>query len=318
MMRALVYERYGPPEQVMRLEQVPRPQPDPGQVLVRVAACALNAWDWDHATGQTLVRLGAPFRPAHRILGADIAGTVVALGAGVSGFAEGQRVCGDLSDGRWGGLAEYAVADAAALTTMPDDMDFISAAALPQAGCLALQALRKRAVRPGDAVLINGAGGGVGTFAVQLAKATGARVTAVDSADKRDALLALGADDFIDYRQADYWAQGAQYDLIVDMVARRGPRDYAPALREGGTFVMVGGTAGAILRCAMFGTSAGKARGQRLDLLVYRVSAADVAEVAARTRPVIDSVLPLERGAEALRKLGASRVVGKVVVRVEG
>lgn len=317
-MRALVSKRYGPPEQVMRLEHVPRPQPGPGQVLLRVAASAFNAWDWDHATGQHLVRIGAPFRPAHRILGADVSGTVVALGAGVTGLAEGQRVFGDLSEGSWGGLAEYAVAPVEALATLPDGMDFSTAAAIPQAGCLAIQALRARPLKAGEAVLVNGAGGGVGTFAVQLVKAAGARVTAVDSADKHDALRALGADEVIDYRRADYWAQGAQYDLIIDMVASKGLTAYVPALRDGGSFVMVGGTIGAILGCALFGASAGRARGQSFGLLYYRVSATDLIEVVGRARPVIDTIVPLERAAEALRRLGEGRVVGKVVVRVEG
>ena len=321
-MRALVYERYGSPE-VLRLEQVPRPEPGPGEVLVRVRAASVNSWDWDLLIGRPLARIFAPFHPAHRILGADIAGNVEAVGDGVSTLSVGDPVFGDLSEGAWGGFADYAVAKAAALAPIPDGLTFVDAAAMPQAGALALQGLRRRVkLRQGDTVLLNGAGGGVGTIALQLAKHAGAKVTAVDRAEKREALLELGADSFIDYRDTDYTSDADRYDLILDVVASRPLRAYAHALRDGGNLVVIGGTMGTLLQVAALGHSTGKRRNQRLELLMYRVSVADNTELARQCltgllRPVVDSVHPLEEGGKALARLGSGLAVGKVVVAMK-
>jgi NADPH:quinone reductase-like Zn-dependent oxidoreductase len=318
-MRALVYDRYGPPE-TLRLEQVPQPQPAPGEVLVRVHATALNSWDWDLMVGTAMGRVTSPFRPPHKTLGADIAGTVEAVGAGVTTFAPGDAVFGDLSEGKWGGLADYVCAKATALAPIPAGLSFIDAAAIPQAGCLALQALRKRPqLGPSDRVLINGAGGGVGTFAVQMVKALGAHVTAVDRAEKRDALLALGADAFIDYRTTDFTATIDRYDLITDVIANRSAGRFSGALNDGGNLVVIGGTVGSLLQIAALGALIGRKRHQRLGVLVYRASATDSADLAVRClsgalRPLIDGVYPLELASLALRRLGDGLAVGKVVV----
>ena len=318
-MRALVYDKYGPPE-TLRLEQVPQPRPAPGEVLVRVHATALNSWDWDLMVGTVMGRVTAPLRPPHKILGADIAGTVVAVGEGVTAFAPGDAVFGDLSEGKWGGLAEMVCAKANALARIPEGLGWAEAAALPQAGCLALQALRKRPqLGPGDKVLINGAGGGVGTFALQMVKALGAEVTAVDRAEKRDALLALGADVFIDYRQTDFAAGSARYDLIIDVVANHSAGAFARVLRDGGNLVVIGGRVASLLQVAVLGSFVGRKGGKRLQVLIYRVSAEDSAELAAlclagRLRPIIDGVYPLEQGAAAMRRLGDGLAIGKVVV----
>ncbi|KKB83670.1 hypothetical protein VW29_13245 [Devosia limi DSM 17137] len=318
-MRALVHDKYSPPE-TLRLEQVPQPRPAPGEVLVRVHATALNSWDWDLMVGTAMGRITGPLRPPHKILGADIAGTVVAVGEGVTAFSPGDAVFGDLSEGKWGGLAEMVCAKASALAPIPAGLGWVEAAALPQAGCLALQALRKRPqLGPGDKVLINGAGGGVGTFAVQMVKALGAEVIAVDRAEKRDALLSLGADAFIDYRQTDFAAGSARYDLILDMVANHSAGAFARVLRDGGNLVVIGGRVASLLQVAVFGALVGRKGGKRLQLLVYRASAADSAELAARClagelRPIIDGVCPLEQGAVAMRRLGDGLVIGKVVV----
>ena len=317
MMRALVYDRYGPPE-TLRLEQLPRPQPGPGEVLVRVQATSLNSWDWDLIVGTSMGRVNGPFGPPRRILGADIAGTIETVGPGVTGFAPGERVFGDLSSGSWGGLAEFVVAKASVLARIPDGLTFVDAASLPQAGSLALQALRRRPqLGQGDRVLVNGAGGGVGTFAVQMARSAGAHVTAVDRAEKRDALLALGAHSFIDYRQADYTAGTDKYDLVIDVVASRPIGHYARILADGGTFVAIGGTFGTLISAALFGRVFGRQR--RLEVLVYRVTADDCVELARRSlsgsiTPVIDGVYPLARGAAALRRLGDGLAIGKVMI----
>lgn len=320
-MRALVYDRFGPPNEVLRLEDIPRPTPAPGEVLVRVHAASLNSWDWDLLAGTPMGRITAPFKPPHKILGADIAGVVEAVGEGVIAFQPGDAVFGDLSDGNWGGLAEFVAAKAAALSPIPAGLGFVDAAAIPQAGALALQGLRKRALGPESSVLINGAGGGVGTFAVQLAKSLGARVTAVDRGEKRDAVLALGADRYIDYRDTDFAAEAERYDLILDVVANRGVRRFADRLNDGGHLVLIGGTIPALLKVAVFGGLVGRKRHQSLGVLVYRVSPSDNLDLATRclagtVRPIIDSIYPLERGADALARLGSGLAVGKVMVEV--
>ncbi|MGN6488986.1 MAG: NAD(P)-dependent alcohol dehydrogenase [Devosia sp.] len=321
-MRALVYERYGPPDQVLRLADVPRPEPGADEVLVRVHAASVNSWDWDQLTGTPLGRVLGPFKPRHKVLGADIAGVVEAVGEGVTAFRPGDPVFGDLSEGKWGGFAEYAVAKTGELARMPDGLGFIDAAAIPQAGALALQGLRKRtALGATSSVLLNGAGGGVGTFALQLAKAMQAHVTVVDRGEKREALLALGADRFIDYREADFTADGQQYDLVVDVVARHSPGRFAASLKDGGELVVIGGRIPTLLQVAALGGFVGRGRRQRLGLLIYKPSPADNLELAQRCaagtlRPIIDGVYPLSRGAEALARIGSGLAVGKVMISV--
>jgi NADPH:quinone reductase-like Zn-dependent oxidoreductase len=319
-MRAVLAERYGPP-QALRLVEIARPQPGPGEVLVRVHAASVNAWDWDRLVGNPMARVTEPFGPSHKIGGADIAGVVEALGKGAEGFAVGDRVFGDLSDGAWGAFADYARAKTSALAPIPDGLGFIDAAAIPQAGALALQGLRKHTA-PGASVLINGAGGGVGTFAIQLARQMGAdSVTAVDAAIKRERLLALGADTFIDYRASDFTAELKRYDLIVDVVARRSAGAYARTLRQGGTLVVIGGTIPSLLSVACFGGAIGSMQKKRLGVLGYKIAPLDFSElahqcVAGRLKPVIDGVFPLERTAEALERLGSGDAIGKVIVSV--
>lgn len=319
-MRALVHEKYGAPHDVLRLEDVPRPTPGAGEVLVRVHAASLNSWDWDLLAGTPMGRLTDPLRPPRKILGADIAGVVDAVGQGVTRLRRGDAVFGDLSAAKWGGLAEYVAAPEAALSPIPEGLDFVEAAAIPQAGALALQGLRKReSLGPAESILINGAGGGVGTFAIQLAKAACALVTAVHRAEKHETMVGLGADRVIDYRQADFTDGPEQYDLIVDVVARHGPRRFAERLTPGGRLVVIGGTIGSLLAIATMGGLAGRGRRQQLGLLIYRVSADDNLELAQRCaagslRPVIDSIHPLASGADAFARLGSGLAVGKVMV----
>jgi NADPH:quinone reductase-like Zn-dependent oxidoreductase len=311
-MRALVIEQYGPPEDVLRLENIPQPQPKPGEVLVRMQAASLNSWDWDLLAGTPMGRIMGPFKPPFRTLGADIAGTVEAVGQGVTALAIGDKVFGDLSDGKWGGLADIVAAPAAALALIPDGLSAENAAALPQAGGLALQAMRKGPdLGPADTVLINGAGGGVGTFAIQLAKRSGARVVAVDRGNKRDAVMALGADEFLDYRTTDYTTAVDRYALVVDMVASRPASHYARCLRPGGQFVAIGGTYRGLIGVALSGLIRRK---RKLGVLVYKASTADSLALAGLVRPVIDGIYPLALGAAAFRRLGDGDHVGKIIV----
>lgn len=314
-MKAVVYRRYGQPDR-MHLRDVPKPEPKADEVLVKVHATSVNSWDWDQLTGKPLVRFEGPFRPKHRILGADIAGIVEAVGANVTRFHPGEAVFGDLSTCGWGGFAEYATAKADLLAPMPEGLSSVDAAAIPQAGSLALQSIRKRDIKRGDQVLINGAGGGVGAFAVQLAKMHGAEVTAVDHPEKFDFMLRVGADHVIDYTREDYTSTGDSYDLIVDMVATRSMRAYAGALNPGGAMVIVGGSMGAILRST---TAGAVARGKTIGLLMWKPSAADNEELAAlvvagKIRVPVDTVFTLANTPDALSQIGDGNVKGKLVV----
>ena len=234
-MKAIVYSRYGPPE-ALRLADVARPVPADDEVLIKIHAVSVNRSDWEGLIGEPLyARLGGLFRPSRPILGSDIAGRVEAVGNAHTQFRPGDAVFGDIL-ARLGGFAEYVCARGNALALKPAGLTFAQAAALPQAAVIALQGIRdKGQIQPGHRVLINGAGGGAGAFALQLAKLAGAEVTGVDNAGKRDFMRGLGADHVIDYAREDYTAGGERYDFILDLVAYRSAFAYARALRPGGS-----------------------------------------------------------------------------------
>jgi NADPH:quinone reductase-like Zn-dependent oxidoreductase len=241
-MRAVVFARYGSPD-VLSLQDRPMPEPRAGEVLVRVHAASLNEWDWSALHGRPWINrfIFGLMSPRRQILGTDIAGVVERVGANVVRFKPGDAVMGDLT-GNWGAFADYACAREQQLVTKPDGMNFEQAAALPQAGLLAWQALRNfNLLQAGRSLLINGAGGGVGTVAIQIAKSHGMHVIAVDASAKLAALRALGADEVIDYAQEDFATHTARYDLILDVRTTRPPRAYAQALRQDGVYVTVGG-----------------------------------------------------------------------------
>lgn len=241
LMKALVYDIYGTPE-VLRLEDVAVPTPKEHEVLIEIHATSINSWDWDLLIGQPFVtRIGAVRKPRYRILGADVTGTIVAVGANAGRFRVGDRVFGDLSACNWGGFAEYVCASETALTLIPAGITYVQAAAIPQAAVLALQGLRNRGtLQQGQRILINGAGGGVGTFALQYAKLNGAEVTCVDRGEKLEMLKALGSDHVIDYRNEDYIARGITYDVILDVIGNHSVTGVKRALRSGGRYVMIG------------------------------------------------------------------------------
>lgn len=320
-MRALTYRRYGTPDRLAVCE-VAKPEPDDDAVCIRVHACALNAWDWDKLTGAMLGRLGGLFRPNDKILGSDIAGIVTAVGRKVTAFAPGDAVMGDLSESGWGGLAEYAIARPQFLAAKPEALSFEAAAAIPQAGSLALQGLEgKPQAGAGKAVLINGAGGGVGTFAIQIARRMGASVTGVDHGDKHAMMRALGADTVIDYRYDDFTRTGARYDLILDTVATRSVSTFAKALNPGGALCVVGGRVPVLLQAGLLGPMMSKREGKTLGLLMWQSRAADFARLAdmavhGEVTPVIDKVYPLDKAADAFRRIGAGKAKGKLVVKI--
>ncbi|WP_313409438.1 NAD(P)-dependent alcohol dehydrogenase [Aeromicrobium sp.] len=317
-MRAVVYHRYGGPEQ-LRMADVPRPVPSSGQVLVRIRSTSVNLSDWECLTGSpAYARLGGVWRPARRTLGSDIAGVVDAVGPGVTHLRPGDEVYGD-NLALKGGFAEYALAPASALAPKPAGLDFVSASTIPQAGAIAVQGTER--VRPGARVLINGAGGGSGSFAIQLAKRRGAHVTAVDNGSKQDFMRSVGADEVIDYEREDFTRAARPYDLVLDLVAHRSVLAYRRALAPGGTYRCVGGSVGTLLRVLTLGAVIGAASGRSLGVLAVKQGPAAFeplgalvtnGEVAAH----VDRTFTLDEVPEALAHVGQRRALGKVVVVV--
>jgi NADPH:quinone reductase-like Zn-dependent oxidoreductase len=247
-MKAIVYTRYGPPE-ALQLKEVAQPTLKDDEVLIKVHAVSVNRSDWEGLRGKPLyARLGGLLRPRQQRLGSDIAGQVEMAGRNISRFQPGDEVFGDILP-RLGGFAEYVCARESALAPKPASMTFEQAAAIPQAAVIALQGIRdKGQVQPGQKVLISGAGGGAGTFAVQLAKLHGAEVTGVDNTGKLDFVRSLGADHVIDYTREDFTKNGKQYDLILDIVAHRSVFAYKRALRSNGCYFLAGGSVATMLQ----------------------------------------------------------------------
>jgi NADPH:quinone reductase-like Zn-dependent oxidoreductase len=316
-MKAIVYSNYGGPEQ-LQLKDVEKPQPADNEVLVKIIATSINSWDWDLLRGKPhLFRLlFGLFRPKLKILGADIAGIVEAVGKNVTQFKQGDEVMGDISD-RFGGFAEYVCAAANTLVLKPSAIPFEDAAAIPQAAVLALQALRDvRPIRKGDKLLINGAGGGVGTFVIQMAKSMGAEVTAVDSAEKRSMLQSLGADHVIDYKTTDFTKNGLQYDQIIDVVADRSVFSYRRSLKADGICIIVGGTVPALLGSALLGSFSAK----KCSVLIHKpnknLELINEMYLAGTAVPVLGTVYPFVEAAAAMRHLGEGKAKGKVVINI--
>jgi NADPH:quinone reductase-like Zn-dependent oxidoreductase len=319
-MRAIVQTRYGSPD-VLRLEEVAKPTVRDGEVLVRVRASSVNAADVDLRRGMILVRVGAPFRPKYRIPGSDVAGVVEAVGSGVTRFRPGDEVFGDLSESGFGAFAEYVRAPQDALAPKPAKLSFEEAATLPQAAIIALQGLRDiRPVKAGQQVLVNGAGGGMGTFAVQIAKSFGAVVTGVDSAPKQDLIRSLGADRFIDYASEDFTQAEGRYDLVLDMVGTHSISDYRRTLKPGGAMGLVGGPVSLFLRVQLQGARSSGPGDQELRIVMWKPNMPeDVAYVtelldAGTIAPVIERSYPLDEVPEAFRRLESGAVLGKVVI----
>jgi NADPH:quinone reductase-like Zn-dependent oxidoreductase len=319
-MKAVVFESYGGAEQ-LQLRDRPKPEPEPGQIRVRVRAVSVNEWDWAALRGTPWInRLFFGLRrPWRQILGSDVSGVVDAVGKDAARFKAGDEVFGDLS-GRWGGLAEFVCAPERLFTPKPAAMTHVDAAALPQAGLLALQGLELGGrLQPGDRVLINGAGGGVGTFALQLARRLGVRVTGVDAADKAELIRSLGAEQVIDYQREDFARRPERYRLVLDSRSTRGPFDCARALAPAGRYVTVGGDTDRLLAIFAFGGLAAR-RGRRLSILGLKANQGLDRLVssyeAGHLRPVIDGRYPLEDSAAAFRRFGSGRHLGKVVIEV--
>jgi NADPH:quinone reductase-like Zn-dependent oxidoreductase len=319
-MKAIVCTKYGSPD-VLQLKEVEKPTPKDNEALVKVHAASVNAADLETLRGVFIVRIGGPLKPMYKILGTDIAGRVEAVGRNVKQFQPGDEIWGDLSACGWGAFAEYVCVPENALRLKPASMTFEEAAAYPQAAVLALQNLRgKRPIEPGQKVLINGAGGGVGTFAVQLAKYFGAEVTGVDSTRKLDMLRSIGADQVIDYTQEDFTKSGQRYDLILDVVAYRSIFDYKRALSPKGIYVFVGGSTVAIFQALFLGPLISMTGSKKMGIVMWKPNKKEDLDFlkelfeAGKVVPVIDRRYPLSETAEAFRYLEEGHARGKVVI----
>ena len=324
-MKAIVRERYGPPD-VLELRDVERPAIDDDSILVRVRAASINAYDWHMMRGRpSLVRIVAGLRkPKSSAMGVDVAGQVEAVGKNVTQFRPGDEVFGSRS----GSLAEYVRGTSQSfLVPKPARLTFEQAAAVPMAGTTALQGLRdKGQIRPGQKVLINGASGGVGTFAVQIAKAFGAHVTAVCSTGNLEQARSLGADQVIDYTKEDFTRSGKRYDLILDVAASGSLSSRRRVLEPSGILVGVGSAdarygvmsiLGGLVEAAVL-SRLGK---QKMPFFLAKTSKEDLMVLtelieAGKVRPIIDRRYPLSETAEAMRYLEAGHARAKVVITV--
>jgi len=322
-MKAITYTQYGPPA-VLKLQEVEKPTPKAGEVLVKIHAASVNALDWHLLTADIfLVRFGEGlFKPKRNRLGADLAGRVAAVGSGVTQFQPGDAVYGDIEPFGSGAFAEYAVIPAKSLAPKPASLTFAETATLPVAGLTALQGLRDVGkIQAGQRVLINGASGGVGTFAVQIAKAFGAEVTAVCSTRNVAQAQALGADQVIDYTQTDFTQGSQQYDLIFAANGYHPLSAYKRALAPGGVYVMAGGKTKQIFDVMLWGWRHSRGGDKRLTNVMAHASTPDMLvlnELVAtgKLKPVIDRRYPLHQTADALRYLGEGHARGKIVIDV--
>lgn len=321
-MKAIYYTQYGSPD-VLQLRDVPTPTPKDDEVLIRVHAAAANAYDWHIMRADPfLARLAKGlFSPKNKIPGADVAGVVDAVGRSVTQFQPGDAVYGDMAGAKDGAFAEYVCAPERLLAPKPANLSFEEAASVPMAAVTALQALRDVGkVQPGQQVLINGASGGVGTFAVQIAKALGAEVTAVCSTNKVALAQKLGADHVIDYKKVDFTHSGETYDVILGVGGYKPLKAYLAALKPGGIYVMVGGTNKQIFDALLFGAFMARG-GKRIAQITAKPNRADLVYMnelleAGKVKPVIDRCYPLHETANAIRYLEEGHAKGKVVITV--
>lgn len=328
-MKAIVRREYGSPD-VLRLEEIEPPTPGDGEVLIKVYAVSVNAADWHLLRGEPfLARLAfGLFKPAHQVLGADVAGRVEAVGPGVAQFRPGDEIFGDISGlGSskrlgFGGLAEYACAPETSIVSKPANLTFEEAAAVPMAGMTALQGLRDHGhLQSGMKVMIHGASGGVGTFAVQLAKSFGAEVTAVCSTKSVDVVRGIGADHVIDYTKEDFTQSGQRYDLIFAAGGDRSIFELRRALAPRGIYVMAGGSNRQMFEAMVLGPVLSMLGTQKLGNFLCKSDQKDLTTLAklleaGKLVPVVDKRYPLAQAAEALRYLEQGHPAGKVVVTV--
>lgn len=315
-MRALVCHGYGAGEN-LALEARPKPEPGPGELRVRVVACGANASDWEFVTGHpAYARIARAFQRGRDVFGSDVVGAVDALGDGVTGFRLGDRVMAD-TFGSFGGFAEFCVAKADLWVPVPDGVSDIHAAALPQSGTIALTAFGT-GVQPGMRVLVNGGGGGSGPLAIQLAKAGGADVWAVDTAAKAEVMRETGANRVLDFTEVDFANHRDAFDLVLDLWGTRPIHVVRRTLRKGGRYMIVGGKLRFVLAAAVAGLWS-RFTARKAGILMVPQGPDALPGLLAmvedgRLTPVVGEVCALDGAAEALTLMGARQVAGKLVI----
>lgn len=323
-MKSIRYRQYGSYQQ-LHLHEIAKPVARKSEVLVKVIAASINSWDIDLLTGHTwIIRVMNGFtKPRNTKLGADIAGIVESVGENVTNFSPGDEVYGDIAEAGFGAFGEYVAVPAKLLARKPATLNFLEAAALPQAGLLAVQGLRHYGeVHAEQKILINGAGGGVGTLGLQYAKAMGAEVTCVDRKEKLEFLRALGADCVLDFNTTDYTTTGERYDKILDVIAHRTTRDYKRALKPAGTFSMIGGSMGwLLLQMMLTEPILSRYRNKKLGIMGYKTGRVELDALTllveeGKMKPIIDKVFPLDEVPEAFRCFMSGTFIGKIVIEV--
>jgi NADPH:quinone reductase-like Zn-dependent oxidoreductase len=319
-LKAIVYTEYGGPD-VLQFKEVEKPSPKDDEVLIKNYAVSINDWDFGLLQGDFINRLlNGLLKPKKKVLGSDIAGRVEAVGKKVTRFKIGDDVYGDLS-GRWGGFAEYSCAPENAVALKPSSMSYLEAAAIPQAAMLAVQGLIDTGkIQTGQKLLINGAGGGVGTFALQIAKLYDVEITGVDSPGKLDMLRSIGFDHVIDYTREDFTRNGQLYDLILDVKTNRSIFDYTRVLCPNGTYVTVGGSMGRLFQALLLGPWIYRFRKKHIRIVALKPNK-DLGYMnelfeAGKVKPVIEGPFPLNEFMQAFRIFGKGEHKGKVVLAI--
>ena len=320
-MKAVVYEKYGSPDK-LQLKELPKPVPNDDQILIKIHTVSINGSDKENLIGKPLyARINGLFKPREQILGSDIAGTVEAVGKNHTEFKVGDELYGEIP---WyhGGFAEYVCTHGKTMALKPEHLSFAEAAAIPQAGVIAYQGIIETGkVQRGEQVLINGAGGSGGSFAIQLAKKAGAEVTGVDNQHKFEFMRSLGADHVIDYTKEDFTKRGKQYDFILDLVAYRSAFAYKRALKPNGRYFVVGGSAATLLQVVLLGPIFRRTSHKQLYLLGVPQNRKDLIAItdlveAGEVTPIIDRQYPLAEVPEAFRYILAGQAKGKIVITI--
>ena len=321
-MKAVIYRSYGTPSE-LRIEEVEKPVPKDDEILIKIHAVSINGSDREALIGKPFyVRAGGLLRPRAQILGSDIAGRVEAIGKNVTEFTKGDDVFGELP-GYHGGLAEYVCSSGKTLAIKPAGMTFTEAAAIPQGGIIALQGIREKGqVQRGQRVLINGAGGSAGSFAVQIARLIGAEVTGVDNSRKLDFVRSLGADHVVDYTREDFTRLGKSYHLILDLIANRSIFSSLRALKPNGTYFFVGGSVFVLFQILILGPLIRRFTGKNIQLLIVpqsRSGLLGIMELCSSKEivPVIDRTFSFSEASEAFRYVLEGRSKGKVVISMD-
>lgn len=323
-MKALVIKKYGSPNN-LNIEEVPKPKINKNEVLIKIKAVSINDLDLGIIEGKSLINrlLAGLFRPRIKILGSDIAGVVEEIGENITKFKIGDKVYGDLSDNKFGGFAEYVTTSKKHICKIPEGMSFEIAAAIPQAGQLAYQALHDfTRITEGQKILINGAGGGVGTFAVQMLRKNKVHLTGVDTDDKREMILKLGYDEFIDYTKTDITEQNKQYDIIIDCKTNKSPRKYSKILKENGMYITIGGDIPKVIWIMLMSKFLEKKYGRAFKCVVLHTNR-NLPEInkmyqEENLTSIIDQHrFTIEMGREAMAYYATGKQLGKVMIIVE-